>query len=155
MSVVELYVNERRKLCGWLVRRGVNPADIDDILQDAAIRCLRAERRGQGVRAAYLWTAANSCMLDRLRAWRPMLSLDAPLSDAEPTIPDPCAAAADGTPELLGWTTLAPRQRHALVLRCQGYHLAEIAELLGASVEATKQLIRRARARLREYREAA
>ena len=55
-----------QRLAYILVRRTGVP-DADDIVQDALIRCLLAERRGQTVRSAYLRAAVRSAMVDRWR----------------------------------------------------------------------------------------
>ena len=57
---------ELQSLAYMLVRRA-GMADADDIVQEALMRCLLAERRGQTVRSPYLRMAVRSAMVDRWR----------------------------------------------------------------------------------------
>ena len=57
---------EFQRLAYILVRR-TGTADADDIVQDALIRCLLADRRGQTVGSPYLRRAVRSAMIDRWR----------------------------------------------------------------------------------------
>ena len=156
MTVADLYAIEHKRILSWLAKR-VNSLDLaEDILQDAWIRCLQAEQRGQPVEVAYVFRAAASIVTDR---WRRRQSVrEAPLLDDCPiaslsTSPEDAYVRAELLDDV--FTSMrSKRQRDALWLFSQGYRHAEIAKQLGISIDGCKTRLVRAHKHARAVRAA-
>ena len=145
-----LFVAERPRLRALAYRMLGSLSDADDVVQDAWLRWAAADRSGVAAPAGFLTTVTARLALDRLRAARASRE-----TYAGPWLPEPVVAAADADdgPEgsvplalLLLLERLTPEQRAVYVLR-EALELshAEIAAVLGHSVEACRQILRRAR----------
>lgn len=128
------------------------PEDAQDVLQDTLLAMVRSLRdfRGAASVSTWLYTIARSfCIKKRRRskfAPQAELSLEGEAAAPAAAIPDPSrlpdAAAAGREIEAL---------LQVLVLRdVEGLSAAEVAEVVGLSVEAVKSRLHRARAALRE-----
>ena len=154
---VELH---RGRLFGIAYRMLGSRADAEDAVQDAY---LRWQRHDDDVRDPLAWlvTVVTRVSLDRLRALR--AERDA---YAGPWLPDPLVDAAADDPArhaeladdlsvafLLALERLAPEERAAYLLHeAFDYRHAEIARILERSEPAVRQLVHRARGRLRRDR---
>ncbi|MDB5367008.1 MAG: polymerase, sigma-24 subunit, subfamily [Rhodospirillales bacterium] len=134
-------------------------AEAEDVVQDAFLRWATADRDKIQVDAAWLSTVTTRLALDRLRAasvartdyvgpWLPEPLVEAPDTDA----PDYAHDRADdvSTALLLVLERLGPTERAAFLLH-ESFDLphAEIAETLGLSEAGSRQLVHRARERVR------
>lgn len=140
------------------------PEDAQDVLQDTLLAMVRSLRdfRGAASVSTWLYTIARSfCIKKRRRskfAPQAELSLEGEAAAPAAAIPDPSrlpdAAAAGREIEALlqcAIASLDSRQREVLVLRdVEGLSAAEVAEVVGLSVEAVKSRLHRVRAALRE-----
>lgn len=138
-------------------------ADAEDVVQDAFLRWADAERDRIEVDAAWLSTVTTRLALDRLRAasrsrtdyvgpWLPEPLLEAPPSDA----PDYARERAEdvSTALLLVLQRLGPTERAAFLLH-DSFDLshAEIAKALGLTEAGSRQMVHRARERVRSDRQ--
>jgi RNA polymerase sigma-70 factor (ECF subfamily) len=138
----------------WLQGRAPDATEVDDILQDVLIKCLR---QGAALAAieqprAWLFEVTRNTLTDRLRRTHPT----APLPDDvhELPAPQPVSEPLDDLaqaclPRVLG--ELAAQDREAIELcDLQGMPQAEYARLKGLSLPAAKSRVQRARQRVRE-----
>ncbi|CAO3418506.1 RNA polymerase sigma factor SigJ [Azospirillum endophyticum] len=157
-TALAAFADERARLRALAYRLLGSVAEAEDTLQDAWLRWSAVAPGSVGSAAAFLTTLVTRLALDRLRSarvareryyglWLPepdVTGWDAPTTeDAEP----------DSVPMamLLLLERLGPDQRAVFVLReAMDLDYAEIAAMLGKSVEACRQIMRRARARLAE-----
>lgn len=132
-----------------LVRRGLNSADVDDILQDVALRLFRSAPRGNDEHhfEAMAWDTAKWALADRLRASRSegirvdteVLELVGPHEESGMAIRVDFAKA---------WNRLTAREQRVLELRTDGHADADIASELQVSEPAVRTIARRARLKL-------
>lgn len=141
-------------------------SEAEDVLQDAWLRWHQAERAAIRDPEAWLVTATTRLGLDRLRAartrratypgpWLPEPVEIGPVEIEPGPGPDERAARADdlSLAFLALLETLAPDERAAFLLKeAFDYEYARIAELIGHSEANCRQLVHRARGRLREGR---
>jgi RNA polymerase sigma-70 factor (ECF subfamily) len=168
---LDAFEAQRPRLRGLAYRMLGTVGDADDILQDAYLRWHGALAGGRGgdirVPAAWLTTIVTRLCIDRLRAvaaeraayvgpWLPEPWMGgAEASDRPEDAPDSrLDRAADlSVAFLLLLERLAPEERAGLLLHDVfdvGY--GEIAETLGKSEAACRQMVHRARARVQEDR---
>lgn len=129
-------------------------ADAEDIAQDAFARGYAAIRQKRdGSFRHWIFTIARNRAIDHVRARAPrVVPLHDETVEQDPAAAVGCASEAAEDRADFAWmleavTELPERQREALVLReLGGLSHAEIAEQLDTTVQATKQLIKRARA---------
>ena len=166
-----IFEAERPRLRGLAYRMLGSVVDADDVLQDAYLRwhAALAGTRGGEIRvpAAWLTTIVSRLCIDRLRAataertayvgpWLPEPWMGgAEASDRPGDAPDDrLDRAADLSVAFLAvLERLAPEERAAFLLHelfDSGY--GEIAQILGKSEAACRQMVHRARARVREDR---
>ncbi len=143
----------RPELHRYATRMTGSVIDGDDVVQDAVIKAYdslslltsNANLRG------WLFRITHNKAIDHLRRYsdEPMELLDEyPMTD-EPDLPLEEKELA--TVALSVFLKLAPRQRSCVILKdVLGYSLAEISELLNATVPEIKATLHRARTRLRE-----
>lgn len=135
-----------------------SPADADDAVQEAWIRLSRTDVSTVDNLGGWLTTVVSRLAIDRLRA-RTTAGERMTIDDSPDQLPaegqhlDPEAEAllADsvGAALLVVLDTLSPAERLAFVLHDTfAVPFAEVAEILGRSVPATKQLAHRARAKV-------
>lgn len=134
-------------------------ADADDVMQEAYLRWAKADRSGVASPRAFLLATATRLCIDQRRA------VDARKEAyVGPWLPEPVVEAADpaGRAEaaeevslafLVALESLGPVERAAYLLRrVFDYEYAEIADALGRSEPACRQLVSRAEERVRERR---
>lgn len=148
----------RSRLFGMAYRILGSVSDAEDVVQGAFLRL--EERRGESIRdsAAWLSTVTVRLAIDRARAaarerqryagpWLPEPIVEIDPSDGVETADD----LAIGFLRVL--ERLEPQERTAMLLHdVFDYTHAEIAEMLGKSEEATRQIAARARQRVRAER---
>jgi len=161
-TALAAFAGERARLRALAYRLLGSVAEAEDTLQDAWLRWSAVAPGSVGSAAAYLTTLVTRLALDRLRSARVKRERYYGLWLPEPEVTGWDAgmenAAGDGAePEsvslamLLLLERLAPEQRAVFVLReAMDLDYAEIAAMLGKSVEACRQIMRRARTRLAE-----
>ena len=134
-------------------RRGLDPADLDEVIQDVRIRLWKAlgssERIGQ-VNTSYVYQVAMSAVCDLVRARR---SQSAHTTEGADRIPD----RDDGFEgrELAreigrALDRLNPAQRPVVRMYLAGYPQREIETLLGWTEAKTRNVLYRGLARLRQ-----
>jgi RNA polymerase sigma-70 factor, ECF subfamily len=149
------YADHRRALMGIAYRMVSSFSDAEDLVQDAFVRlrgALEAGRRPDSDRA-YLVTITTRLAIDHLRSARVRRE-----AYVGPWLPEPAVtgrtdladdvALADSlsTAFLVLLERLGPEQRAVLLLRdVFDFPFAEIAAIIGKSVEATRQIATRAR----------
>ena len=129
-------------LRGWLCSRFSSVRDVDDIIQDAYSRMLKAHESGPIVNPrAFLFVTARNLSLNRIRHYRyeeqPGAKAVDPLSVVDEAVsPSECAANSEEVRILIqAIQTLPKRCRQVLTLRkIYGYSQAEVARKLGVSV---------------------
>jgi RNA polymerase sigma-70 factor (ECF subfamily) len=146
------FEDERGRLLAIAARILGSPASAEDVVQEAWLRLAANEARPDNL-AAWLTTVVTRLCLDQLRARR---SSEVPLELApEPADldgPEADAVLADrvDTAMLVVLHTLSPIERVAFVLHdLFGVPFDEVAQTLGRSPAAVRQLASRARRRLR------
>ena len=153
--LVEQFEQHRKHLLNVAGRLLGSSADGDDTVQEAWIRLSRTDVSTVDNLRGWLTTVVSRLAIDRLRARataREALTIDNATSELpaeSPHLgPETEAVLADsvGAALLVVLNTLAPAERLAFVLHdAFAVPFAEVAEILGRSVSATKQLAHRAR----------
>ncbi|WP_042701942.1 RNA polymerase sigma factor SigJ [Azospirillum sp. B506] len=157
-TALAAFAGERARLRALAYRLLGSVAEAEDTLQDAWLRWAAVAPGSVGSAPAYLTTLVTRLALDRLRSarvareryyglWLPEPEVTSWESDSdEAAEPESVSLAM-----LLLLERLAPDQRAVFVLReAMDLDYAEIAAMLGKSVEACRQIMRRARAKLAE-----
>jgi len=150
---------ERPRLVALAYRMLGTPDDADDVVQDAWLRWAAADRTAILEPAAWLTTVTTRLAIDRLRSARARREvyvgpwLPEPVADGD----EPSQAAADAESLRLQFLTvlerLEPVERAVLLLHdAFGYPFAEVADHVGRTEAATRQIAKRARDRMREAR---
>ena len=166
----EVFETHRGRLFALAYRMLGRVSEAEDVVQDAFLRWLAADRAGVERPGAWLATAATRLCLDRLRAARRARALyvgpwlPEPLPDGRHSLPEP-ADPAPGPEEslaraqavsvalMLALDRLTPLERAAFLLHdVFGAGFGEVAATLGRSEPACRQLASRARSRLRADR---
>jgi RNA polymerase sigma-70 factor (ECF subfamily) len=157
----EIFHQYRSKLIGIAYRMLGSRADAEDVLQEAYIRWLTAEVSDFRSPEAWLVTVVTRLSIDRLR-----LAKKERETYVGHWIPEPWVREGEHLPEhgielagdisiafLMVLERLAPDERAAFLLHEVfevGY--PEIAQMLGKSLEACRQIVHRARVRVRQDR---
>lgn len=157
----EIFERERARLTGLAYRLLGSLADAEDVVQDAWFKWTAADRVAIDNPAAWLTTVVSRSGLSRLRQ-RKRERVDY----VGPWLPDPVVRAASPLPDpattaeltdsltttfLLALERLSPEQRLVVLLSdVFGEPLSEVAQMLGQSPAATRQMAVRARRRLRD-----
>lgn len=140
----------RGPLRSFLNRRGVRAEEIDDALQDIALRLLKSDDyQGKDMEhfQAMAYTAARWVAIDRFRLSRPdeVATDPSTLEQYSPSqTPDPTARIAFSQ----AWERLSRREQQVLAMREQGRPDREAAEALGVSEATVRSIARRARAKI-------
>jgi RNA polymerase sigma-70 factor (ECF subfamily) len=157
----DTFEGQRARLFGLAYRMLGSRADAEDVLQDAWLRWHAADASAVRSSGAWLTTAVTRLAIDRSRRratereayfgpWLPE-----PLSDRDMRTPE-AAAELDGDISIAFMTlleALGPEERAAFVLHdILDDDYADIAESLGKSVPACRQMVHRARERLTSRR---
>jgi RNA polymerase sigma-70 factor (ECF subfamily) len=156
-----IFEAHRGRLFGIAYRMLASRADADDLLQDAYLRWHRSDREGIQSPIAFLVTITTRLCLDRLRGLKEEREhyvgpwLTEPILDDH--IPSPemrCELADEVSVAFLAvLERLAPEERAAFLLHeVFDYDYPEVAQMLGKSEPACRQMVHRARARVRESR---
>ncbi len=148
-----LYADYHRPILNYLYRLVGDPAQAEDLTQEAFTRAWKARRQLPALDnpRAWLYRIATNAARDQLRrarliAWLPFFGNEPALQH---DLPDSDPLEADRLRRAL--LTLPPDYRVPLVLyTCQDFSTSEIASALGLSVDAVKQRLVRARRQLRE-----
>lgn len=153
-----LFAGERGRLRALAYRLLGSVAEADDVLQDAWLRWSAVEASAVASAPALLTTIVTRLALDRLRAARAVRERYYGLWLPEPEVSvwEEEADEADSTPIalMLLLERLGPDQRAVFVLRAaMDLDYADIAPILGKSVEACRQIMRRAREKMRDVDE--
>ena len=154
----DLFDGLRPRLFGIAYRMLGVRADAEDVLQDAWLRWNAADRDGLQSAEAWLVTVVTRLAIDRLRAAKAERA-----AYVGEWLPEPLVTVDEHTPEraaeLAGEVSLAflhvlerlaPEERAAYLLRqVFDYDYDEIAQMLGKSQAALRQVVHRASERLR------
>jgi RNA polymerase sigma-70 factor (ECF subfamily) len=138
-------------LARWLLR---NPADAEDVAQEAMLRAYRFfdQFRGGDARAWLLQIVRNSCYtwLEKNRPLELMTEFDEEFHMRPQANPETLAAQADDRERLKrALESLPPRSREVLVLReLEECSYKEIAEITGIPMGTVMSTLNRARERL-------
>lgn len=139
-----------------------DPEDAKEVLQDTLLELARGIRgfRGGAALSTWLYTVARSRCIKRRRKGGAAPGAEVPLDD-DAAVEASVAAPPQGPDEALAGkemeraiedalAALAPAYREVLVLRdVEGLSAAEVAEVTGASVDAVKSRLHRARLAVR------
>lgn len=131
-----------------------NPADADEVCQDAFVRAWQqAPRWRPGAARFSTWlhqVALNLCR-DRLRLRRESLPLDAVAEAVDEDTPERMRGRADRAAQVHAALQALPERQREAVLLChyQGMGNIEAAQVMGLSVEALESLLGRGRRALR------
>lgn len=161
MDLSGTFERHRPKLFGIAYRMLASRADAEDVLQVAYLRWHRAASDEIRSPEAWLVTATTRLCIDRLRSVRESREVY-----VGPWLPEPligeAVPAADSSLELASSLSiaflvvlerLAPEERAAFLLHeVFETDYAEIAQMLGKSQAACRQIVSRARRRVREQR---
>jgi len=150
---LDLYERAFSDVYSYVASRLGDRGAAEDVTQEVFVAGARHVARGGAVDVAWLKTVARNKLIDHWRARtredrKLALAYSAEAMDANPF------ADADRVTQVLA--DLNPTYRAALVMRhLDGLSVPEVAELLGRSVEATEQVLSRARAAFRSAYSAA
>jgi RNA polymerase sigma-70 factor (ECF subfamily) len=157
----------RPRLLGLAYRMLSDVDEAEDVVQEAFLRWQLADKRTVRSPEAWLMTVVTRLSVDRLRRlrterstypgpWLPEpIATDSALAPASPPAPDRAAELASdlSVALLLLLERLAPEERAAFLLRdVFDIDYAEIARTLERSTDAVRQLVHRARTRVRSER---
>lgn len=161
-EATHVFEASRRKLHGIAYRMLGSVHDAEEVVQDAWLRWRDvADPRTLDSPEAWLVTTTSRLALDRLRAAKvrrehyPGLWLPEPLPGDSPPSPEDLVERADdiSVAFLALLEQLAPDARAAFLLReVFDIDYADVAEVVGKSEAACRQLVHRAKAQLREGR---
>ena len=152
--VEQVYTENAARLRGWLTSICRDEAAAEDLMQEAFVRLLNEARAGRTPDDAVAWlhrVGSNLAMsrgrrlsvADRRAAELPKPSLVAS-PEADAVKAEEAAAVRSAVTELEG------DDREAVILAAHGFRGPEIAERIGRSNGATRTLLCRARAKVRE-----
>ncbi len=156
------FERSRHRLWGIAYRMLGSRADADDMVQETWLRWQRTDIDGIRSPEGWLVTAVTRASIDRLRQARAEREAYVGPWLPEPLVGSPASAADDGTEAasdlsmafLAVLERLAPEERAAFLLHDvfdSGY--GEIARILGKSQPACRQMVSRARKRVRADRQ--
>jgi RNA polymerase sigma-70 factor, ECF subfamily len=158
---LQAFENNRARLRNLAYRLLGSVSDSDDVLQELYLRWHRADVAEIRSPDAWLTTALTRLCIDRMRARQqerdayPGSWLPEPLCIAEPLLPDASVDLADDLSFalLVVLERLSPQERATFLLHDVFDHdYAEIGAILGKTAVACRQLLHRARKRLRTDR---
>jgi RNA polymerase sigma-70 factor, ECF subfamily len=126
-----------------------DPAEAEDVAQDAFLRVLDAASRYRPTAAfrTYLCRVVTRLCLDRLEKKKPVYTDAPPASTPSGVTPSDELISRDRASAVnRALQALPPRQRAALMLRYfEDLNYKQIAEILGASVKSVERLLARGR----------
>jgi RNA polymerase sigma-70 factor, ECF subfamily len=156
-----IFESHRRRLFGIAYRMLGSHADADDVLQDAYLRWHQCAAQSIQSPLGFLVTITTRLCLDRLRELKQERE-----QYVGPRLPEPIVEDHLASPEMqreladevsVGFLAvlerLGPEERTAFLLHdVFDYDYPEVAEVLGKAEPSCRQMIHRARARVRESR---
>lgn len=137
------------RVFGHALRLTGNRAEAEDITQEALLRLWRQApdwRPGEARVSTWLYRVTGNLCIDRARARRPSVALDAVAepADGAPQAADRMQDAARMAALQAALATLPDRQRQAVVLRhIEGLGNPDIARIMDMSIEAVESLTAR------------
>jgi RNA polymerase sigma-70 factor (ECF subfamily) len=154
------YRENRLAIYRYLIALGMNPAEAQDLAQEAFLRLYVAIRKGQRIEnlRAWLFAVASNLALNqhRARQYRPaateqdvaawLQSQSDPHSDPEQALLD-SERAVHLSEAIRG---LSRQQQACLHLRAEGFRYREIARILGVTLPTVAEFVRRAVVRLKQ-----
>jgi RNA polymerase sigma-70 factor (ECF subfamily) len=153
-DAAETFEPVRPKLRRVAYRMLGSVADAEDVVQDAFLRWLDADRAAVATPEAYLMRVVTRLCLDQLKSARRRREtyigpwLPEPVVEAEPDLDDDVTL-----PLLLALERLSPLERAAFLLHdVFGMTFEEVAGAIGRGAAATRQLAARARRHVHEAR---
>ena len=155
------FLELRRRMFGLAYRMLGSRADADDVLQDAWLRWQGADRRELRSPEAWLTTVVTRLSIDRLREAKKEREhytgpwLPEPLVDEEPDTPEQASELASDVSVafLMVLERLAPEERAVFLLReVFDMDYPELAQMLGKNEASCRQMLHRAKERVREAR---
>jgi len=154
-DVLLLWSQHQHELRRWLQSRELVGADVEDILQDVLLKCLR---QGSAMMVlehprAWLFEVLRNTWTDRLRRSRPTSSLPDTIDELPAMVVETDAVdelAQSCLPRVLGELDAQDRE---IIELCdlQGITQLEYARLKNLSLSAVKSRIQRARRRMRQH----
>jgi len=159
-SAVEAFEEHRTDLERYLTWRTRDPDEAAEIAQETFLRLWRMEHEGRGPEAvrAWLFRVASNLATSHLRHRTVVQRSEDRLIRSVPQADSPeddLARREDVRRLRLALANVSPDARTALLMAAEGYSSREIAEQIGRTEAATRTLVCRARARVREVLEAA
>ena len=157
----DVFNTDRPLLFSIAYRMLGSASEAEDVLQDGWLRYRRAERSAIRSPKAFATTIVTRLCLDRLKSVRAKREeyvgpwLPEPVLTSEVEDPDAMLQRAESVTFafLVLLETLSPEERAVFVLKdVFEYDHGEIAEILGTTVENSRQLLHRAKERLAEGR---
>jgi len=145
-----LFSQYAQPICAYLGRMLGDDGQAQELTQETFLRAYRALLRGEewANPRAWLYRTASRLAIDAYRRQRLLRWL--PLS-FQPAAPDSAAGTLDQMAMRTALASLPLHYRLPLVLyTCEGYSVAEVADILGLSASACKMRLCRARERLRQ-----
>jgi RNA polymerase sigma-70 factor (ECF subfamily) len=157
-KVTQLFETLRDPVYRYLVVSFDNPAEAEEITQEAFFRLYRQLRSGQTVENARAWVfrVAHNLAVDRLRDSDKITLIDSTTWDEiaesrQDTAlnPEQRLLQLEKFERLHGaMGLLSHQQRQCLQLRAEGFRYREIAEILGIDISSVYEFLRRAIKRL-------
>jgi RNA polymerase sigma-70 factor (ECF subfamily) len=154
-----LFVSHRARLLRIAHRMLGSRDDAEDLVQDVYLRWHRSAKRDIASPLAFLITMTGRLCVDRLRLLKRQRAecLDAPSTESDDHAPSP-EMQIEFTQEVSGGFVallerLGPEERAAFLLHdVFDYDYKEVGRFLGRAEAACRQIVHRARARLRDSR---
>jgi RNA polymerase sigma-70 factor (ECF subfamily) len=159
---VALFRDLREPLGRYLASLGVNPSEIEEVVQESFLRLHRhlSAQAGRDTAGAqnlngWVFRVAQNLVRDRQRGWhtRNVESIEdrpeASLASAPGSTPEERVLHLEKMSRLrTAWQALPDQQRRCLQLRSEGLRYREIAQVLGVSITTVADLVRNALAQL-------
>lgn len=161
MSISDLHDDLRPRAFAIAYRMLGSVSDAEDVVQEAFLRMHQTMQRGEQIKSprAYISTLVTRQAIDQLRSARVRREqyvgewLPEPLAIDETPAEQVETADSLSLAFLVVLESLTPQQRAAFLLReVFEYPYAEVAEIIGTSVDSARHLVSRARAQVREQR---
>ncbi|WP_395400035.1 RNA polymerase sigma factor SigJ [Pseudoduganella sp. UC29_106] len=155
----EVFAAHRKRLFSIAYRMLGVRADAEDIVQDAWLRWHGSDRTGVLSVEAWLVTVTTRLAIDRLRALKAEREaysgfwLPEPIVEMDEHTPESQAEMASDLSMAFMWVLerLSPEERAAFLMRqVFDYEYAEVAEMLGKSEAACRQMVSRASERVQQ-----
>lgn len=157
-QIIQLYLDLRTSIYGYLVCLGLTPQAAEDVIQEAFLRLHRELQSGTAIADARSWLfrVARNLSFNHERDERRLVPETFTGEQQEwlrhyaggPN-PEELYLAKEQMMRLdAGLSLLTPQQRECIHLRAEGLRYREIAQVLGVSIASVGELIQRALARL-------